>query len=166
MTATPNPTGFVIEPKLLLMAENTRRSLEILKSSGKYEALKEAFYIHAVWANLSFFHRINFKYKRDYYEKLRNIFLPLKSDDTFRYLLFGPIEKQFVDDLLADGGWPIFMIRHYSSGAIRKAGRGLLKILPTQRAIRYTRNEVIELSKQNDAIIQELEEIKSLLKKQ
>lgn len=152
--------------KLLLMAENTRRSLEILKSSGKYEALKEAFYIHAVWANLSFFHRINFKYKRDYYEKLRNIFLPLKSDDTFRYLLFGPIEKQFVDDLLADGGWPIFMIRHYSSGAIRKAGRGLLKILPTQRAIRYTRNEVIELSKQNDEIVQELEEIKSLLKKQ
>lgn len=151
--------------KLLLMAENTQRSLDILKSSGKYEDLKEAFYIHAVWANLSFFNRISLKYKKEYYDRLREIFLPIKTDDSFRYLLFSPIEKHFVDDLLAEGGWPNFMIRHYVSGAFRKMGRGLLKLLPTHRAIRYTRNEVIELSKQIDTIAQDLEEIKELLKK-
>ena len=52
--------------KLLLMGKNTETGLEIIKNSGYYEELKEAFYIQALWANIAFFYRIERKYKKEY----------------------------------------------------------------------------------------------------
>ena len=38
--------------KLLLMPQNTLTARKIVEESGLYDELKEAFYVHAIWANL------------------------------------------------------------------------------------------------------------------
>ena len=74
--------------KLLFMADNTLNSRDILIKSGLYDQLKEAFYAQAAWANYSFFMVIDKAYKHQYFDKLVEIFKPLKNDPAFRYELF------------------------------------------------------------------------------
>lgn len=145
--------------KLLLMAQNTLTARKIIEKSGLYDQLKEAFYIHAVWANLGFFNRIEFKYKKEYYEKLKKIFEPLKNDTEFRYLLFSPADKQFVDGILNDS-WKKFLVKHYASALRRKTARAA-SIIPSYRTIRFLRDRVIELKDQNELIIEELDALKN-----
>ena len=65
-----------------------------------FDALKEAFYIHASWANYAFFNRIEKRYKREYFNGLRKVFLPIKSDPDFKYTYFSPIDREFVNTFL------------------------------------------------------------------
>ena len=68
-----NSTGQKGE-KLLLMLDNTKTGLSILKKSGKYEGLKDAFYAHALWVNSGFFYKIDKEYREKYYKGLKEIF--------------------------------------------------------------------------------------------
>ena len=145
-------------PKLLLMAKNTLTARKIIEENGLYDDLKEAFYIHAVWANLGFFNRIEFKYKKEYYKELQKIFAPLKKDDSFQYQLFSASDKKFVQQLLNDN-WLSFIVKHYTTAALRKAKRGIANLIPTYKAIRYTRDQVINLIDQNELILEELKEL-------
>lgn len=144
--------------KLLLMAKNTLTARKIVEDSGMYDALKEAFFIHAVWANLGFFNRIDMKYKKEYYKKMQEILLPIKDDKTFQYLLFTPTDKQFADNIL-NNSWNAFMLRHYYSAIRRRAGR-VASVFPTYRTVRFLRDQVIELRDQNELILEELEEMR------
>lgn len=86
--------------KLLVMPRNTLAARKIVEASGMYDALKEAFYIHASWANYAFFNRIEKRYKREYFNGLRKVFLPIKSDPDFKYTYFSPIDREFVNTFL------------------------------------------------------------------
>lgn len=83
--------------KLLFMAENTKTGIEIVRKSGKLAELKEAIYIHALWTNMGFFMRIDAKYRKEYYEKLREIFQEVKDDNEFKFLYFRPQDRWFFD---------------------------------------------------------------------
>lgn len=145
--------------KLLLMATNTLTARNILKKSDLYDDLKEAFYVHAVWANYGFFERIESKYKKEYYNKLKNIFAPLKNDKTFHYILFTPADRQFVNTLL-NKSWPSFLARHYYSIFRSKLGR-MASIIPPYRTIRFLRDKAIKLENQNEIILDMLSDLKN-----
>ncbi len=63
--------------KLLLMVQNTLLAAKVIEKAGKMPALAEAFYAQAMWANIGFFRRIEGRYKREYYRKLREVFRPV-----------------------------------------------------------------------------------------
>ena len=114
--------------KLLVMTQNTLASRKIVEDSGLYDQLKEAFFIHAVWANFAFFNRIDGRYKREYYDRLREIYMPIKADKDFRYLYFTPVDRWFVTTLL-NNDWPAFRLKHTLhelKGRLKRAGSALL----------------------------------------
>lgn len=150
--------------KLLLMATNTLTARNILQESGFYDDLKEAFYVHAVWANYGFFERIESKYKKEYYNKLKEIFAPLKNDKTFRYLLFTSTDKQFINSLL-NSSWASFRIKHCFSAIRNKLGT-IASIIPSYRAIRFLRDKTIELENQNEIILDKLSDLENQHNKQ
>lgn len=115
--------------KLLLMAENSKTALGIVKKSGLYEELKESLYVHIIWANLGFLNRIQWKYKREYYEKMRDIFLPLIKDRNFKGVYFTPTDKTFFKLITTSKSYEEFIVRHYGAAFIRKAKRAPKKIL-------------------------------------
>lgn len=88
--------------KLLIMPKNTLAARRIVEQSGMYDALKEAFYIHASWANYAFYNRVEERYRGIYYRWLRKVFLPIKSDADFKYLYFSPLDRAFVDTFLKE----------------------------------------------------------------
>lgn len=88
------------DAKLMIMAQQCEEVKRIIKENDLYEILKEPIYRHFCAANFSFFKRINFKYKKEYFEKLYNLFKELKLDKNFSYLYFNKKEKLFVKTIL------------------------------------------------------------------
>lgn len=82
--------------KLLLMAKNSQTGIDIVKKTKYFDQLKEALYIHVLWTNMGFFQKIEAKYRKTYYNLLRQIFLPLREDKDFTYLYFRPQDKLFL----------------------------------------------------------------------
>jgi len=74
--------------KLLLMTQNTLRSYDILRDSGYYDELKEAFFAQAIYANMGFFYVISDEYKEEYFKQCQKIFKPLKDDKHFMFKYF------------------------------------------------------------------------------
>lgn len=91
--------------KLLLMAENSKTGIEIIRKAGILSEVKEALYIHVVWTNMGFFRNIDGKYRKEYYRKLRQIFDPIKDDQDFTYKFFRPQDKMFFS-LIVDHSYP------------------------------------------------------------
>lgn len=109
--------------KLLLMSKNTETGLKIIKDSGFFEALKEPFYVHALWANIGFFYRIEKQYKDEYYRRLRKIFSGLKYDEAFTYRYFRPEDKIAIKAILKYDKWYAFYISHILGGIRRRIAR-------------------------------------------
>lgn len=144
--------------KLLLMGKNTETGLEILKKSGKYDALKEAFFVHALWTNIGFFFRIDKKYKKEYFDILHRIFLNIKDDDSFKYIYFRPEDIQCAKALMNDN-LSAFKRSWYLGGIKRKGYKLLLKLFPGWNAAFYAREQVEELRKQNMMLAEEIAEL-------
>lgn len=109
--------------KLLLMSKNTETGLKIIKDSGFFETLKEPFYVHALWANIGFFYRIEKQYKDEYYRRLRKIFSGLKHDEAFTYKYFRPEDKIAIKAILKYDKWYAFYISHILGGIRRRIAR-------------------------------------------
>ena len=73
------------DKRILAMADRFIESKAILKHAGKYETLKEIFYLHAKNANYKHYQNVDFKFKYEYFKKLRELFADLKNDETFQY---------------------------------------------------------------------------------
>lgn len=144
--------------KLLLMGKNTETGLEILKASGKYNALKEPFFAHALWTNIGFFFRIDRKYKKEYFNILHRIFLNIKYDKDFKYTYFRPEDVQCVKALMNDN-LASFCRSWYLGGIKRKGRKLLMKLLPGWNAAFYTREQIEELRKQNMMLAEEVAEL-------
>ena len=144
--------------KLLLMGKNTETGLEILKASGKYDALKEPFFVHALWTNIGFFFRIDKKYKKEYFDILHRIFLNIKDDKDFKYTYFRPEDIQCAKALMNDN-LAAFSRSWYLGGIKRKGRKVLMKLLPGWNAAFYAREQVEELRRQNMMLAEEIAEL-------
>ena len=114
--------------KLMLMADNSKTGIEIVKELGLMEELKEPLYIHVLWANLAFFLNISKEYQKEYYKKLRAIFKPVIEDKSFQYKYFSDYDKFFLKLITA----PSFKIAKAILAAtklrrfIRRTGKNIL----------------------------------------
>lgn len=82
--------------KVLLMAKNSETGINIVKKAGILDQVKEELYYHVLLTNMGFFMRIKgHKFRKEYYERLRRIFAPVKADKTFTYKYFRPSDKLF-----------------------------------------------------------------------
>lgn len=117
--------------KLLLMGRNTISGLKILKESGQYDALKEPFFAHALWTNIEFFRKIDSEYKAEYYAMLREIFLNLKGDKSFKYKFFRIEDKSAVKLIIKYDTWQKYFAHRKLSIVWRFPLRVLRKIKRT-----------------------------------
>lgn len=91
----------VTDKKAIQMITACETGVEIVKKSGKFEAVKEALYIHILWTNLGFLYNIDSKYEKIYWEKLREILSPVKTDASFKYSYFRKTDKLLLAIILA-----------------------------------------------------------------
>lgn len=155
--------------KLLLMAQNTQTGLDIVKESGLFDYVCEPFYAHAFWTNIGFFFKINLKYKKEYYNRLRKIFYDLKGLPGFKYTYFRTEDKISVKYILTKKSWVWLQLSHIFGGVKRRAERFFSIFLPAYRVGVYNKWRIYEMELQNEVIQDELQtleyKIDQLLKK-
>lgn len=81
--------------KLLLMAKNSKTGIDIVEKSGLMPELKEALYIHVLWTNMGFFQNISGQFRHEYYNRLRELLMPVANDPDFIYRYFRPQDRLF-----------------------------------------------------------------------
>lgn len=81
--------------KLLLMAKNSKTGIDIVEKSGLMPELKEALYIHVLWTNMGFFQNISGQFRHEYYNRLRELLVPVANDPDFIYRYFRPQDHLF-----------------------------------------------------------------------
>lgn len=82
--------------KLMLMAEQSIKARDVLHQYGLYEDFKEEIYYHTCICNWGFYQVIPFPFKRQYFNRLCDLFAPLKNDDSFTYRYFSEKDKTFI----------------------------------------------------------------------
>ncbi|MBQ6394007.1 glycosyltransferase [Candidatus Saccharibacteria bacterium] len=142
--------------KLLLMAQNTLTGLDVVKESGQYRYVKEAFYAHALWANIGFFFKIDRKYKKEYYERLKKIFRNLKYDPEFKYTYFTTYERIWMRCILEKNNWHWMTFYRIRNGIKNRIQRYLGHLFPTYRIAEYNKWRLYEMSLQNSVFQDEL----------
>ncbi len=102
MESGQNSSTLRRDERLLMMPEQCCYGREILKKYRCYDKLKEEFYFHSFLTNRGFYSSIYFKHKRAYFQKLRELFLPLLNDPEFTYKYFTSEQRTFVRHILAN----------------------------------------------------------------
>lgn len=82
--------------KALQMIASCRTGVELVQKMGLMPELKEALYIHVLWTNLGFFYNIDGQYRKQYFEELRELLMPVRLDKTFKYTYFRWIDRGFL----------------------------------------------------------------------
>lgn len=88
------------DERVLMMADQCVNAMEILKKYGHYDHLKEEFYYHSYLANYGFYNSVHYRHKREYFNKLRKLFLPLRDAPSFTFKYFTKTQRAFVRDIL------------------------------------------------------------------
>lgn len=145
--------------KLLLMSKNTETGLKIIKDSGFFETLKEPFYVHALWANIGFFYRIEKQYKDEYYRRLRKIFSGLEHDEAFTYKYFRPEDKIAIKAILKYNKWYAFYISHILGGIRRRIAR-LGRVFSVYHNVSVLEEKVESLEHEINILNERLEDTK------
>lgn len=149
--------------KLLLMPKNSARALEIVKDSGLYEKVKEAMLAHLIWANIGFFYKIEWKYKKEYYKLVHDLLNEFEDDSDIHFTMLGTHDKKFYDLMVRDS-WGSIVMRMWMSKLKRLVQKVLLKISPTYRATIHIKERVEECIHQNNHIIGEIQDLRKDLK--
>ena len=84
----------------MIMADQCENTIEILKESGLFDETKEEMFYHFFLANFDFYNRIQMPYKKEYFNKLKNLFAKIKNDKSFEYKYFSRRQKQFVQNCM------------------------------------------------------------------
>ena len=116
--------------KLLFMVKNSKTGVDIAKSTGLLEKIKEPLYVHILWANTTFFLNIDRKYQKQYYEDLRKIFLPVIKDTDFKYKFFTQYDKFFIK-LITSPNWATAKAILYATKTRRFIRKNTKKFLRT-----------------------------------
>ena len=142
--------------KLLLMAKNSKTALKILKKSKKYEIFKEPFFVHVLWTNYEFFNRIEWKYKKEYYNQLVEIFSEIKDDPDFRFRYFSEYESISVSYFIEEHGYRKYIYKKF----LHETKQFLIKIaetlLPSYRMTRFLKDQNFDIMHQNELLMDEL----------
>lgn len=89
----------ITDRRVIAMADRFIESKNILKKYGKYEDLREIFYLHAKNANYAHYQDINFKYKYEYFKKLRELFGDLKDDKDFQWKYISKNDRKWIQNI-------------------------------------------------------------------
>lgn len=89
------------DERLILMPKQCIEGKRLLKKYGKYELLKEEFYFHAFLACLGFYYNIEWKYKKTYYQVLRELFSDLKNDKDFKFKYFNFRQRRILKHIIS-----------------------------------------------------------------
>lgn len=117
--------------KLLYMVMNSETGVNIAKKLNLLEQIKEPLYVHILWANTTFFLNISKKYQKEYYQRLREIFTPVRQDKTFHYTYFTKYDKFFFK-LITSPNWTTAKTILYATKTrrlIRKTAKKTLQTL-------------------------------------
>ena len=87
------------DKRILAMADRFIEAKAVLKRTGKYEALKEIFYLHARNANYMTYKNVNLKFKYEYFKKLQILFSDLKSDKNFQFKYFDKNSRRWIKSI-------------------------------------------------------------------
>ncbi|MDR1596035.1 MAG: glycosyltransferase [Puniceicoccales bacterium] len=85
--------------RVMASVDRFTEALEIIKKYGKYEALREEYWLHA-FDCCEFCKSIDMRYKLEMLFKTRKLFLELKKDDKFRYKYISQSQKKWIERLL------------------------------------------------------------------
>jgi len=92
--------------RALAMADRFIEAKEILKKYGKYDTLREIFYLHAGNANYVHYSRVQLKYRKEYFEKLKYLFDDLKDDKNFSWKYFNnSLIKKWIQNICNNCFW-------------------------------------------------------------
>lgn len=130
--------------KLLHMPENTMNSLNILRDSGLYEPLKEAFYAQAIWANTAFLYNIAPEYQEEYFNACKKVFAPLQNDKHFKFKYYDE------NDTWLAGQYIYCTYDEFRKNDSKRRWRGRFYRLACVLSPKYRSNKFIEgLEKEN-----------------
>ena len=110
------------------MAKNSKTGINIAKKTGLLDQIKEPLYVHILWANTTFFLNIDRKYQKEYYEELRDIFLPIIKDTSFKYKFFTDYDRFFIK-LVTSPNWTIAKTILYATKTRRFIRKNAKKFL-------------------------------------
>jgi len=89
----------ITDRRVIAMADRFIEAKNILKKYGKYDELKEIFYLHAKNANYQHYQDIELKYKHEYFKKLRELFGDLKEDKDFRWKYIDSVRRKWIENI-------------------------------------------------------------------
>jgi glycosyltransferase involved in cell wall biosynthesis len=88
--------------KCMIMAYQCGEVKKILKQFGYYELFKEYMYAHFFHANFTFLVNIEEQYRREYFDKVKELYGEIKNDKTFKYSQMRPSDKYYISLILND----------------------------------------------------------------
>ncbi|MBR1802154.1 glycosyltransferase [Candidatus Saccharibacteria bacterium] len=142
--------------KLLLMAENSKTAISILKKYKKFEIFKEPFFVHVLWTNYEFFNRISWKFKKKYYDELVEIFAEIKDDSEFHFAYFSTYENNSVRYFLEKNGYRKYIFKKF----LHEFKQFLIKIattiLPSYKMTRFLKDQNFDIMHQNELLMDEI----------
>jgi len=109
----------ITDKRVIAMADRFIEAKEILKKYGKYEKLKEIFYLHAVNANYEHYQNIQTEYKYEYFKKLQILFNDLKTDKNFEFIYIRN-RKKWILNILNDRYRKSFCIDNQKNNILQK----------------------------------------------
>ena len=151
--------------KLLLMAKNSKTAIEILKKYKKFEVFKEPFFVHVLWTNYEFFNRISWKFKKQYYDDLVEIFSEIKDDPTFHYSYFSTFENNSVRYFIEKNGYKKYIYKKYRYELKQKIIKVATILLPSYRMTRFLKDQNFDLMHQNELMMDEILALRKKIEK-
>ena len=151
--------------KLLNMGRNSLVALDLLKKYKKLEPLKETIFMHFHIANYPFFERVKWKYKKEYYKLISEIFKEIKDDKDFKYTYFSAVERREAGYFMTKHGYARFVIRHFIHQTKTRLINLATFFLPSYRMIRFTKDQNMDIMSQNNFLMNEIFELRGEIKK-
>lgn len=142
--------------KLLLMAKNSKTALEILKKYKKFEIFKEPFFVHVLWTNYEFFNRIEWEYKREYFNELVEIFSEIKDDNNFHFIYFSTFENRSVQYFLEKNGYRKYITKKFLHDGKQIAIKIATIFFPTYKMARFLKDQNFDIMNQNELLMDEV----------
>lgn len=152
--------------KLLLMAKNSKTAISILKKYKKYEVFKEPFFVHVLWTNYEFFNRVQWKYKKKYYNELVEIFSEIKNDPSFHYSFFSTFEHNSIAYFIEEHGYRKYIYKKFRHDFKQKLIKLATILLPSYKMTRFLKDQNFDLLHQNELLMDEILEIRKELERQ
>ena len=151
--------------KLLLMAKNSKTAIDILKKYKRFNTFKEPFFVHVLWTNYEFFNRIDWKYKKTYYNELVDIFSEIKDDKDFHFTYFSTFEHNSVRFFLEKNGYKKYIYKKYRYETKQKIINLATTLLPTYRMSRFLKDQNFDIMHQNELLMDEVLSLRKEIEK-